>query len=92
MSLRKEDGIIIDSNITIRDNKGKTIPLYLKVCQYIAIFLASWSFNGVLIETLNIQVSSLVLNLIIILFSLLFYLFFFLPNYKGTIIFAATLL
>lgn len=92
MSLRKEDGIIIDSSITIRDNKGKSIPLYLKVCQFIAIFLASWSFNGVLVETLNIQLSSLLLNLIILLFSLVFYLFFFLPNYKGMIIFAASLI
>ena len=92
MSLRKEDGIIIDSSIIIRDNKGKSIPTYLKVCQYIAIFLASWSFNGILVETLNIQLSFLVINLIILLFSSVFYYFFFLPNYKGMIILVAALI
>ena len=92
MSLRKEDGIIINSSIIIRDNKGKTMPSYLKVCQFIAIFFAGWSFNGILVEALNIQLSSLVLNFTILLFSLIFYLFFFLPNYKGMIILAAALI
>ncbi|NLZ82980.1 MAG: transglutaminase domain-containing protein [Clostridiales bacterium] len=85
MSLRKEDGIIIDSSITIRDDKGNTIPIYLKICQYIAILLGGWSFIGVLNETLSIPVSPLLINFTIILFSLVFYLFFFLPKYKGLI-------
>lgn len=85
MSLRKEDGIIIDSSIIIRDDKDNAIPIYLKICQYIAIFLGSWSFIEVLEETLSIPVSPLLINSTIILFSLVFYLFFFLPKYKGLI-------
>ncbi|HHU71098.1 MAG TPA: transglutaminase domain-containing protein [Clostridiales bacterium] len=85
MSLRKEDGIIIDSSITIRDDKGNTIPIYLRICQCIAIFLGSWCFIGIVIETLSVPASPLLINLIIILFSLIFYLFFFLPKYKALI-------
>ncbi len=76
-----EDGIIMDNNVLIIDEKRTGFPVTTRIVQFMVIAIGSWSGISMLIQAIGIPYNMLQLNGILLAFTALLYAFCLHPSY-----------
>ncbi|HHU73108.1 MAG TPA: transglutaminase domain-containing protein [Clostridiales bacterium] len=85
-----KDGIYVDNAFFVVEENKSEFPLYMRLIQWIAIFLSGWCFASVFIESFLIPVNHIQVNMALLLSSVVFFLIFLFQSYdfvKGFFVF-----
>lgn len=91
MKNKIKDGILLDSRITIIDERKKGNMILLRLLQLMVIVTGGWSFASILIETFQIPVLFLAINVTLMVASVVLFIMYLFPYYDVVKIFFVAL-